>query len=242
MKKLIIIDNEIIYKMVRRFIDGKNRNDIIFCHSGKLIEISNESFFKSKDSTIDVMAELEFIKENYDLIISIHCQQIFPRELVKKVRCINLHPGYNPSTRGWYPHVFAIIYDLPAGATLHEMDEFIDHGPIIARKPVEKDISDTSCSLYNKILKAEVELITENFDSILDNSYRTQKVDEEDNLFSKSDYGKLLEIDLNREGKFIDFYNMLRALSHRGHKNAFFYLPASGKKIFLSMEINVEDQ
>ena len=236
MKKLIIIDSEFIYKMIKGFIGGKNHGDIVLCHSGKLTETSQESFFKSKDSIIDVRTDLEYIKENFDLIISIHCQQIFPRELVKTVRCINLHPGYNPSTRGWYPHVFAIIYDLPAGATLHEMDEMIDHGPIIARKLVEKDIYDTSTSLYNKILHAEVELFKENFDSIISLSYQLQKINEEGNLFSKSDYKKLLEFDLNEEGRFIDFYNRLRALSHSGYKNAYF-LDENNEEVYLEIKI-----
>lgn len=242
MKKLIIVDNETIYNMLRSFIDGKKRNDIVFSHSGKSMEASNEIFFKSKSLRIDVKESLEYIKENFDLIISIHCQQIFPKELTQSVRCINLHPGYNPSTRGWYTHVFAIIYGLPAGATLHEMDELIDHGPIIARKLVEKDISDTSFTLYNKILKAEVDLFAENFDSIMDGSYQPQKITEEGNLFTKADYKKLLEFDLNQEGRFIDFYNRLRALSHNEYRNAYFYSPSSGKKVFISLKTEAEDE
>lgn len=242
MKKLIIIDNEPIYKMLRDFIDQSKKYDLVLRHSGKLIDSSSDKFFKSIDYQINVKTNLEYIIKNFDLIISIHCQQILPKELIQSVRCINLHPGLNPFTRGWYSHVFAIIYDLPIGATLHEMDEFIDHGPIIATKIVKKELYDTSYTLYNKILNTEVELFTENFDSIINNSYQLKNVTEDGNLFYKSDYNNLLEIDLNKEGKFVDFYNRLRALSHNGYKNAYFHLPGSKKKVFISIEINVEDK
>ena len=61
---------------------------------------------------------IEEILHNYDLVISMHCKQIFPRDLVKKVKCINVHPGYNPINRGWYPQVFAILENRPIGATI----------------------------------------------------------------------------------------------------------------------------
>ena len=74
---------------------------------------------------------LSCITNNYNLIISLHCKQIFPSNLVKSITCINIHPGYNPYNRGWFPQVFSIINSKPIGATIHVMDENIDHGPII---------------------------------------------------------------------------------------------------------------
>jgi len=73
---------------------------------------------------------VKFILENYDLVLSIHCKQLFPPILVENVKCINVHPGYNPINRGWFPQVFSIINDLPIGATIHEIDNELDNGKI----------------------------------------------------------------------------------------------------------------
>lgn len=70
----------------------------------------------------------------YDLVFSLHCKQIFPKKLVDEVTCINFHPGFNPFNRGWYPQSFSIINGMPAGATIHKMDENVDSGEIIAQK------------------------------------------------------------------------------------------------------------
>ena len=70
----------------------------------------------------------------YDLFISLHCKQLFPDELVNNHLCINVHPGYNPFNRGWFPQVFGIMNHLPIGVTIHKMDTQLDHGPILWQK------------------------------------------------------------------------------------------------------------
>jgi methionyl-tRNA formyltransferase len=79
------------------------------------------------------------------------------------MRCINIHPGLNPYNRGWYPQVFAINNGLPHGATIHEMDDKIDHGDIIYQKSVDIKLSDTSKTLYERVLDTEIFLFKENF-------------------------------------------------------------------------------
>ena len=34
--------------------------------------------------------DINCIKENYDLVFSIHCKQIFPVDLISKLKCINI--------------------------------------------------------------------------------------------------------------------------------------------------------
>lgn len=102
------------------------------------------------------------LSKTYDLIISLHCYQRFPSFLVQKVECINIHPGLNPYNRGWYPHVFSIVNKLPLGATIHEIDEDIDHGAIIAQHEVSLYSWDTSLTAYDRVVEAELSLIKEN--------------------------------------------------------------------------------
>ncbi len=97
----------------------------------------------------------------YSLVVSLHCQQIFHSNLTKNTLCVNLHPGILPHGRGRNPYAFALNDGTAAGATLHVMDEQIDHGPIIAVQEVLKRPEDTCDTLYVRVVKAEEVLITE---------------------------------------------------------------------------------
>lgn len=201
-------------------------------------------FSNSKDFDIDVNIfdlknneDVKKIISKYNLVFSIHCKQIFPVELVKSVKCINIHPGYNPINRGWYPQVFSIIYDLPIGVTIHEIDDKLDHGPIIARELVEKYDYDTSESLYNRILAKEIDLLNRYLLVILKNNYSTITPENEGNIYFKKDFNNLLEINLDENYRAGDLINKLRALTHGNYNNAYFLDSKTGEKIFVGINL-----
>jgi methionyl-tRNA formyltransferase len=183
--------------------------------------------------------DLRKINATYDMVFSAHCKQIFPKELVDNHECFNLHPGYNPINRGWYPQVFAIIYDYLIGATLHKIDLKLDHGDIIDRVFVEKKESDTSFSLYSRVVEAELELWTSNIVSILEQSYSLVKPEGEGNMFLKKDFNGLLELDLNSEGTLKEHITLLRALTFDGYRNAYF-VAENGQKVFVEIKLEEE--
>ena len=189
---------------------------------------------------LNVITETNRVLENYDLVISMHSKQIFPDQLVQGVRCVNVHPGFNPYNRGWSPQVFSILNGLPMGVTIHEMDEKLDHGAIIVQMPYEIKPWDTSGSVYHKILKIERELVVKHFRSILDGTYKTSKPLSEGNLNLKSDFDQLKKLDLDEEGTFREFLNRLRALTHEEYKNAFFIDEESGRKVFVRITLEPE--
>lgn len=184
---------------------------------------------------------IDKIIANYDVVFSIHCKQIFPTKLVKACKCINVHPGYNPYNRGWYPQVFAIIKDLPIGATIHEIDNKLDHGNIIARELVNKNTYDTSLDLYNKVINKEIKLLKLHFKKIITNQYTSFQPEEEGELFLRKDFNDLLHIDLEEKGTFKNFIDRLRALNHGDFKNSYFIDPDTGKKIFINLKLTVDD-
>ena len=177
--------------------------------------------------------------ENYYLILSLHCQQIFPKNLVKAIPCLNLHPGYNPYNRGWYPHVFSMIDGKPTGATLLQMDEYIDHGPIIDQKVVEIKSQDTSKEVYEKIYQLELEILEDNFINIINLTFTTKPPVEEGDLHFKKQYFDLLEIDLNTPTTYGKAINYLRAMTHGDYNNAFF-IDKKGKKIYVKLVLEGE--
>ena len=191
---------------------------------------------------LKIAANFERIIQNYDLVISMHCKQLFPPRLVSQVKCINIHPGYNPVNRGWYPQVFSIINHTSIGATIHEIDEELDHGNIIDRMEVPQFVYDTSKEIYDRVLSAEIELVERNLENILMNRYSAFAPEEEGRLYLKKDFNALCELDLAEEGSFSDFIDRLRALTHTPYRNAYFIDRTTGNKIFINIDLQPENQ
>lgn len=241
MRKLVITDNEYLYLNFKEILEEKKISHIFdfrFSFNNKeLLEKYNNTNFigiKIKDS-------IENIIEKYDLVISLHCKQIFPKELIEKVRCINIHPGYNPENRGWFPQVFSILNGKQAGATIHLIDELLDHGDILCREKVDINIWDTSKDVYDRVLKTELKMINENLEVILSDTVITKKPEKEGNINYYQDFKNLCEINLEEKLTFKQAIDRLRALTHGDYKNAYFF-DSNGNKVFIGIKLERESK
>lgn len=237
-KILVLTDNLYLRNEFKKIIKSKNLGDAVFdyCYSYNN-KLYSKKFKDDKQFTaLNVNKEASQLIKKYDLIISLHCKQVFPKRLVEKVRCINIHPGFNPHNRGYFSQVFSIINGLPMGTTIHEMDHKIDHGSIIAQKRIKVSHYDTSLSAYEMILKTEVSLIRKHIVQIIKNQYKCKKPASEGNINFQKDFKKLCMIDLNETGTFRYFIDKMRALSHGEYKNAYFIDPETKKRIYLRLE------
>jgi len=234
MNIMIFTDNLYMYNSFKRIVKKYNLDKThIFSYACS----SQNKFFNSLDNVekINININIDKIIETYDLIISCHSKQIFPKKLVNATRCINIHPGLNPYNRGWFPQVFSILNKKKLGATIHEMDEEIDHGKIIVQEEVELYQYDTSLSAYNRVVEKEVKLLEENIQSIINNEYNAIEMAEDGNYNSKQDFNKLCELNLDENCTMKDALDKLRALTHGEYKNAYF-LDEQGNKIYVSIE------
>lgn len=188
---------------------------------------------------LNVIEQATEVLEHYDLLLSLHCKQKFPAELIEQIRCVNVHPGLNPYNRGWYPQVFSLINGLRVGVTIHEIDEELDHGPIIAQQECAIEPWDTSGTVYARLMDIERELVLEHFDAVRDGSYRAVPPEIEGNLNFKKDFEGLRQLDLTEEGTFGDFLNRLRALTHDEFRNAWF-LDDSGRRVYVRVVLEPE--
>lgn len=241
---LIISDNKIIVKRLLTLLENLGISKSISCE----VRISKESIGSGignllnrdeKELVINVKNKIDYIISNFDLVISAHCKQLFPADLVKQIKCINIHPGYNPINRGWYPQVFSIINKLDLGATIHEIDEELDHGDIIARKKIKIESWDTSRTLHEKIIECEFDLLEKYLIPILKNDYKTIKPENQGNLFWKKDFTNLLNIDLNEKLTMGEAIDKLRAITHEPFRNAYFY-DNEKNKVFVSIKLEKE--
>jgi methionyl-tRNA formyltransferase len=93
---------------------------------------------------------------------SVHYPRVIRPHLIEKYRRIyNLHPGYLPWGRGFYPVFWALWEGTPAGATLHEISAGVDEGPVVAQERVEYTEGDTGGSLHARVREAEQRLFLE---------------------------------------------------------------------------------
>ena len=75
-------------------------------------------------------------------------------------RVINTHPSLLPAFRGAHAVRDALTYGVKVtGSTVHLVDEEVDHGPIVAQRPVEVRADDTEESLHTRIKAVEHELL-----------------------------------------------------------------------------------
>lgn len=185
---------------------------------------------------INVKKDWKRIGQEYSLVFSLHCKQIFPEELVLATKCYNLHPGLNPFNRGWYPQVFSIINKLPLGATLHEMDAQVDNGGIIDQESVAIDACDTSFTAYDKVQSAEIRILERSLEKILTQQY-TLFEHGTGNYNSMNDYKQLLKLDLDKSMTVREVLDLLRALTHPPFKNAYFIDPDTQTKCYVEIRI-----
>jgi methionyl-tRNA formyltransferase len=206
----------------------------VHCSPGGEAELAAQS---PPVAALNVQESVGVILQSFDLIISYHCRQLFPKEIVTKIRCVNIHPGFNPYNRGWYPGVYSIANGLPTGATIHEIDEKIDNGPIIAQKQITILPEDTSGTVYPKIIQAEYDLLEEWFMPMIMGSYQTFSPKDEGNLNYKKDYYWLQQLDLDKKLTTKQVIDKLRALTHPPFQNAYYIDQTTGDRIYVSVEL-----
>lgn len=236
---LVLSDNAFLINAFHQIVAFK-QVEVTYTCSPQNISLASSKGLPVTVKPLNVKTEVSEIIKNFDLVFSLHCKQLFPAELVRSVRCINVHPGYNPCNRGWFPQVFSILNKLKAGATIHEIDEQLDHGGIIARSEVKIEGWETSLDVYNKIQRAEVELLKGNMDSIINNTYKSFKPEEEGNVNLKQDFNALCKIDLDKQVTMQQAIDYLRAMTHGEYMNAWFTNHDDGRRVFLKIELKPE--
>lgn len=93
-----------------------------------------------------------------ELVVLAGYMRLLSREFVQAYpyRILNIHPGLLPSFPGLNAQKQAVDYGVHlAGATVHLVDEQLDHGPIIIQACLPVDPEDDAQHLSRKILKLE---------------------------------------------------------------------------------------
>ena len=117
---------------------------------------------------LDDEVEKEYVKclkENgVELVILAGFMRVIKKRFFEEYsgRMMNIHPALLPSFKGLEGQRQAFEYGVKvSGCTVHFIDEFVDHGPIICQASVPVLEEDTVETLSTRILKEEYRIYSE---------------------------------------------------------------------------------
>jgi phosphoribosylglycinamide formyltransferase-1 len=122
-----------------------------------------------------VVAELK--QRQVDLVCLAGFMRLLSAYFVREFRerILNIHPSLLPAFPGLEGQRQALEHGVKiSGCTVHFVDEFLDHGPILLQAAVEVRDDDTEESLAARILKEEHRLYSEAIHLVLSGRYRIE--------------------------------------------------------------------
>ncbi len=176
-----------------------------------------------------------------DLLVSVHFPYLVPPEILEIPRrgCLNLHPALLPYNRGWHTATWAMLEDTPVGATLHQMEEGVDAGPIVHQRAVEVGPGDTAAAIFPRLLAAELQVFKEAWPSVADAAEeRRAQVEELATTHVRSDLfdPSVQRLDLAAERPVGDVVRQLRALTTSRLDEAA-YFESDGRRFRVQVQI-----
>lgn len=243
MKKVLVVsDNLELVSFFQSELQGAiEESNVQLTYAYTILNRAGDLFLEKGAVQIDMkdFSCVENIIKTYDLVLSLHCKQIFPANLVSQVECVNVHPGFNPYNRGWYPQVFSIINKGPIGATIHVMDAEVDSGPVIVQAETSILSSDTSLDVYNRVVSIEKKLLLSNIKKIFSGDYISKPTSHAGNYNSIKNFKDICALNLEAAGTLREHIDLLRALTHGEFGNAYFF-DDNGQKVIVRISLERE--
>lgn len=175
-----------------------------------------------------------------DLVLVVFWSYLLPPEFLRipTLGCVNFHLSYLPHNRGKKPNVWPILDGSPAGVSIHMIDEGIDSGPIVARREVEVEPTDTAETLYRRLLVEFVDLFEQTWPDIRDGQIDTIAQELGEGTFHlDSEMADYEVIELDRRYLASDLLNLLRARTFRPHPAAYFL--HEGRRVYVRVNLEV---
>ncbi len=110
---------------------------------------------------IPVTSKIQHLRSNIHLALLYAYGEIIPKDVLAQPRFgfWNIHPSLLPKYRGASPMAYPLMLgDTQTGVTLMQMDELVDHGPIIAQEKIAIRSDDKRSDLEVKLTDLGFEL------------------------------------------------------------------------------------
>lgn len=145
----------------------------------KLAETYDLPTYKPEKLDEANLAHLKLLKPDIFLVVSYG--KIIPKSYLDcpKIGTFNLHFSLLPKYRGALCISEAIKNgDTTTGVTLMQMDERLDHGPVISQLKVAIDINDNTAILTTKLTQAAIAILADKLPEIYAQKYKAIPQDE----------------------------------------------------------------
>ena len=177
-------------------------------------------------------------KEKAEIFVLGWWPYILPKSIISLATkaCLNCHPSYLPFSRGKHYYFWNFVDEVPAGASIHIVDEQIDHGPICFQSTFETSWEDNAFSMVKKSRDSLVALYKQHFDEITSLTFAQHP---NDTKSGKKHFAKELrentKIDLEGTYKAKQLLNILRGCA--GFPKNWAYFDDHGIQYEVSVEI-----
>ncbi len=123
----------------------------------------------------DRMVVAELRRRDVDLVCLAGFMRLLSAYFVREFpqRILNIHPSLLPAFPGLDAQHQALEHGVKvSGCTVHFVDEFLDHGPIVVQTAVPVGDDDTAETLSARILREEHRIYTEAINIVLSGKWR----------------------------------------------------------------------
>jgi phosphoribosylglycinamide formyltransferase-1 len=125
----------------------------------------------------DRMVVAELRKHEVDLVCLAGFMRLLSAFFVREFpsRILNIHPSLLPAFPGLDAQHQALEHGVKlSGCTVHFVDEFLDHGPIVVQTAVPVRDDDSAETLSARILREEHRIYTEAINVVLSGNWRVE--------------------------------------------------------------------
>lgn len=125
----------------------------------------------------DRMVVAELRRREVDLVCLAGFMRLLSAYFVREfpLRILNIHPSLLPAFPGLDAQHQALEHGVKvSGCTVHFVDEFLDHGPIVVQTPVPVRDDDSAETLSARILREEHRIYTEAINIVLSAKWRVE--------------------------------------------------------------------
>lgn len=198
-------------------------------------------------TVVPIREEKKVLDHDIDYLISIYYPNILSKELLDHPTktSLNLHQAELPRFRGSNVFTHAILNARDDdywkyGTTFHIMTKKVDSGPIIDRRFVSIEETDTARSLYEKIRPESAILFKNHLSHLVDRTITELATPQSEfegprYYYPKSSIDELDEISLeDLKTDSVEMYDRIRALDFPPHEPA--HAIINNKKVYLTLD------
>lgn len=193
----------------------------------------------AKEYRIPIITEEDLRKMDFDILLCGDYHHILKKEIFyrAKIGSFNIHGSLLPEYRGVAPYIRAVCNDeKEVGVTLHEIDEGVDTGDIVAQRKFEVDEFDTIKDVIIKHTKLGLECFEEFLNSIRyddkqDTYVYPKRKQPKGEPWQNWNYEKDGELSLDESAR--DFFNTVRMLNYPFPRA--FIRKKNGKKLYVNI-------